>query len=397
MRILLANKFYYPRGGDCIYTLNVEDLLRRHGHEVAVFFMQHPENLPSPWSAFSPSEIKFSAGRGAFTTLQRILGHGEVIQRFNALLDTFHPDILHLNNIHTQLSPVIARLAHQRGIRVVWTLHDYKLLCPRYDCLRNGKMICETCFTHKTGVLKYRCMKNSLAASLLAYWEAVRWDRKQLEATTDHFICPSQFMASKMLQGGFDPNKITALCNFIDTAKCRNAPTQKEDYYCMVGRLSHEKGGLTLLKAAADLPYTLIIAGNGPLMDKAKSMASGQVEFVGHQPWSEIRKIIGRARFSVIPSEWYENNPLTLIESHCLGTPALGARIGGIPEMIMEGMNGMTFESGNATSLKAKIEEMFTATFDYPLLAEIAQQRYDANLYYAKLMSIYSTTSASVV
>lgn len=161
MKILLANKFYYRRGGDCVHTLNLEQLLKAHGHEVAVFAMDYPENLETQWSKYFPSEVKFKLGTGMIEALMRPFGTREVQRKFNALLDDFHPDVVHLNNIHSQLSPVIAEMAHERGIKVVWTLHDYKLLCPRYDCLRNGETVCESCFADKHKVLEYKCMKNS--------------------------------------------------------------------------------------------------------------------------------------------------------------------------------------------------------------------------------------------
>lgn len=149
----------------------------------------------------------------------RPLGTNEVKRKFCALLDEFKPDVVHLNNIHTQLSPIIAELAHEREIKVVWTLHDLKLLCPRYDCLRNGKIACEECFMDKRKVLEYKCMKNSIVASFLAYKEAVSWNRERLEKCTDIFICPSLFIANKMIQGGFNKTKMCTLCNFIDIEK----------------------------------------------------------------------------------------------------------------------------------------------------------------------------------
>lgn len=130
MKILLANKFYYRRGGDCIYMLNLEKLLKAHGHEVAVFAMDYPENLDTPWKKYFPKNMS------KLMAFSRPFGAHEVKSKFKKLLDDFKPDVVHLNNVHTQLSPVMAELAHQRGIKVVWTLHDYKLLCPRYDCLK---------------------------------------------------------------------------------------------------------------------------------------------------------------------------------------------------------------------------------------------------------------------
>lgn len=387
MRILLSNKFYYRRGGDCIYMLNLEQLLKAHGHEVAVFAMDYPDNEETPWKKYFPSNMSKLM---AFT---RPFGSREVKNKFGKLLDDFRPDLVHLNNIHTQLSPVIAELAHRRGIRTVWTLHDYKLLCPRYDCLRNGKEICELCFNgDKSQCKTYRCMKGSRLASEIGYREAMTWNRKRLEECTDLFVCPSRFMAEKMAQGGFRKDKLKVLCNFIDIEKCRKDNYAKNDYYCYVGRLSHEKGVGTLVDAAARLPYKLKIIGGGPLLEQLKiknEELKGNVEFLGFRQWADIKDIVGKARFTVIPSEWYENNPLSVIEAECLGTPVLGARIGGIPELIDEDVNGMTFESGNADDLAEKIKAMYNADFDYKNIADAAMKRYNAESYYGEIMKCY--------
>ncbi len=385
MKILLANKFYYRRGGDCIYMLNLEQLLRQHGHEVAVFAMDYPENLDTPWKKYFPQNM---SNLMAFT---RPFGSSEVKHKFNKLLDDFKPEVVHLNNVHTQLSPVIAELAHKRGIRVVWTLHDYKLLCPRYDCLRTGNVICELCFNgDKKECLNNRCMKGSWLASWIGYHEAVKWNKERLDANTDMFICPSQFMSDKMVRGGFKASKMKTLCNFIDASKCKKDDYYRAEYYCFIGRLSHEKGAMTLIEAANQLPYKLKIIGGGPLMDELRAIAHDNIEFVGFKQWDEIKELVGKARFSVIPSEWYENNPLSVIEAECLGTPVLGARIGGIPELIEDGKTGMTFSSGNVVDLKEKIEKMWNAGFDYQNIAKASMERYNAEAYYRNIMNIYN-------
>lgn len=387
MKILLSNKFYYRRGGDCIYMLNLEQLLKERGHEVAVFAMDYPENLDTPWKKYFPRSMN------KLMALTRPFGSQEVKRKFGRLLDDFNPDVVHINNVHTQLSPVIAELARKRGVRVVWTLHDYKLLCPRYDCLRDDKEICEKCFGGDKSLCKvYRCMKGSWLASEIGYREAVMWNRERLEACTDLFICPSRFMAEKMALGGFRKDKLRVLCNFIDVEKCRKDDYSKDDYYCYVGRLSHEKGVATLVEAAARLPYRLKVIGGGTLLEQLKiknEQLMGNVEFLGYRQWDEIKEIEGRARFTVIPSEWYENNPLSVIEAECIGTPVLGARIGGIPELIDEGVSGMIFESGNAADLAEKIKAMYNTDFDYKAIAYTAMRRYNAESYYEEIMKIY--------
>jgi glycosyltransferase involved in cell wall biosynthesis len=364
VKILLANKFYYPRGGDCIYTIGLESLLLEAGHEVAVFAMEHPETIPGPWNRFFPSEVSFSPKKPIrfLKALSRPLHSREVVSRFTALLDEFRPDVLHLNNIHTQLSPVIAELAHARGVRVVWTLHDYKLLCPRYDCLRDGKP-CELCFgDDKSGVLKHSCMKGSRIASSIAWLEARKWNRARLEACTDAFICPSRFMKSKMEQGGFAPEKLHVLHNFFDESKVAPPLPPKGSHYCYVGRLTEEKGIRTLLEVASELPHDLKVLGTGPLDSELRERFASfpQIEFLGHQAWPAIREILASAKCMVLPSEWYENCPLSVLESLALGTPVVGADIGGIPELLV-GNDQHLFESGNRTQLRARLVALLEA------------------------------------
>ena len=390
MKILIANKFYYPRGGDCIYTINLEELLSKHGHDVAVFAMQHPANMYSHWSKYFPSEVKFSSGSGIIEAIRRPFGTSEVKKKFNDLLNDFQPDVVHLNNIHGQISPIIAKIAHENGVRTVWTLHDYKLLCPRYDCLRNGTEICELCFTDKKNVVKNCCMKNSLFVSLLAYLETQKWTKEELERCTDAFICPSQFITNKMIQGGFNKNKIVSLYHFINIGKTKNENYNKEDYFCYLGRLSHEKGIKTMIEAARQLPYQLKIVGSGPLLEELrKSTKNKNIEFLGFKNWGEVKEIVGKARFSVVPSEWYEVFGLVIVEALCLGTPVLGSDIGAIPELITIEKNGILFESRNVENLKEQITKMFNTNFDYAHIASESQNRYSAEHYYNELMNVY--------
>lgn len=394
LKILLVNKFYYPRGGDCIVMMNTERLLLDAGFDVAVYAMQYPDTVDSPYKKYFASEISFSGGlKQKFAGLKRTLGMGDITASFTKLLDDFRPDVVHLHNIHSYLSPVLAKIAHRRGIRVVWTLHDYKLLCPAYTCTRAGHP-CELCFTQKTPVLRHRCMKGSLAASTIAWLEAKKWNRKALESYTDTFICPSEFMASKMHAGGFNPHKLEVLCNFVDPGKLsllQHAEVrQRQPYYCYVGRLSEEKGVRTLLEAASRLPHELRIAGNGPLADelKARFARCEHIKFLGHLNAQEVAALLSQAQFSVLPSEWYENNPLGVIESLCAGTPVVGAEIGGIPELI-DPDTGISFASANTDALATAIEMAMDRNWQHTEIKAAAIARFSPATHLKKLLSIY--------
>lgn len=391
MRVLLANKFYYRRGGDCVYAIELENLLKSAGHEVAFFSMTYPENLESPWNSYWPSEVAFSPKKPAafFKAFRRPFGDAETVKKFTALLDDFKPDVLHLNNIHTQLSPVIAEIAHARGIKVVWTLHDYKLVCPAYTCFSNGK-VCEDCIAGaKKACTSKKCLKNNWLASKIAEKEACCWNRERLEKCVDVFICPSRFMKAKMEQGGFDASKLVALHNFIDSAKLECIPAERENCYCYVGRLSGEKGVETLLQVASKIETPLYVLGTGPLEAelKAKYAQSAQIHFMGHCGWDACKSMLLKSKFSVVPSEWYENNPFSVIEPLCLGTPVLGANIGGIPELIEPGKSGELFEKGNAEDLEAKIRMMLERSYSFDV--EPIRKHFSKDGYLEQMLSIY--------
>jgi len=394
-KILIVTKFYYRRGGDCVCALNLERLLKDKGHETAVFAMNYPENDSSQWQVYWPAEVSFSGGmKSKLHAVARTFGAGDVGTAFNKLLDDFHPDVVHLHNIHSYLSPKVAQIAHERGIRTVWTMHDYKLLCPSYSCLRDGA-ICELCFEHKRNVLTKRCMKGSLSASVIAYLEAKRWTVKRLQRYTDAFICPSGFMAKKMKQGGYDDSKLNVLTNYISSGEIEayrslTLPASGGEYYCYVGRLSEEKGLRTLLDAASTLPYKLKVAGDGPLGDDLQQHygEKGNIEFLGRIDAAGVRELLCRSRFSVIPSECYENNPLSVIESLCVGIPVVGADIGGIPELITSG-RGLTFASGDKDSLVRAIEKAWEMNLDRESLRKEALTEFSPEVHYEKLMRIY--------
>jgi len=380
-KILIVNKFYYNRGGDCIYSINLEKILIEAGYDVAFFSMSYPKNFESKWSEYWVSE--FSAKK-----FMRPFGDRETKIKFTKLLDDFKPDIVHLNNIHTQISPIIAELARSRGMKVVWTLHDYKLICPSYLCLNGKGEICEKCFDGKKNYCTAnRCIKNKWLYSFVGQKEAEKWNRERLEKCTDIFICPSNFLKQKMIQSRFSENKLKVLHNFVNIPE--SCKSSLKNYYLYVGRLSREKGMLTLCSVASKLPYKLKIIGSGQiereLREKYKDCE--QIKFLGRKSHNEVLEIMTNARFTVCPSEWYENNPLAVMENLSLNVPVLGASIGGIPELIEQGVNGELFDSGNEKDLKNKIEYMMNNEYKFDKSQIVEKFRKEKHL--ESLVKIY--------
>lgn len=392
MKVLIVNKFYYNRGGDCVCSINLERMLRENGFDTAVFSMQYKDNIPTGYSDLFAKEVEFSGGLGnRLKAACRIFGGESVKKSFAKVLERFRPDVVHFNNIHSYISPVVVEMAKKYGAKTVWTLHDYKLICPSYSCLHN-KSICEKCVGgSKFNVVKSRCMKGGLPGSILAYLEAGYWNRDRLQKSTDVFVCPSRFMAGMMIKDGFDPLKLKVICNSVPKSMVENLEIRKErkPYYLYVGRLSKEKGVETLLSAAKNLPYELKIAGGGPLFESLKSTyASDRIEFLGHLSPSEVKRYVAEAKFTVMPSECYDNNPLSVIESLCLGTPVVGAKIGGIPELVTPDC-GYLFRSGDCDSLGRTIETAWETPFDYEGISGKAIGQFSENRYLGEILGLY--------
>lgn len=399
MRVLLVNKFYYNRGGDCTATLATERLLKEKGHQVAVFSMNYPQNFDSEWKEYFADEVSMSLPGvpAKINAVLRIMFGTGVEKPFMKLLKDFKPDVVHLHNIHSYLSPLLAQIAKKHGIKVVWTMHDYKLVCPSYSCFYNGK-VCEDCLSCKFSVVSRKCMKDSMAASFIAWAESVVWNRRRLSSLTDEFICPSHFMADKMYVGGFPKDKLKVLCNFIDSEKSSIIRTKKVERipgsYCYIGRLSEEKGVEMLLKVASKLDYTLYIGGSGPLEEKLKLEYSScnNIHFLGRLDSDQVIELFSKSCFSVIPSRWYENNPISVIESLCCGTPVLGANIGGIPELL-DNEECMLYKCDSEEELESCIVEMMNRAchnVGYKKLSEKSLERFSGENYYKELIQLYA-------
>ena len=392
-KILIVSKFLYARGGAEVYSINLGEILQKQGHEVRFFSMSYPQNIHVNEDKYFAEEVSFfhSSISGRLKAALRVFGVG-IKENYKKILDEFQPDIVHLNNIHSYLSPIVAKLSYERGIKVIWTIHDYKLICPTYSCLYK-KLPCEACFSNKANVIFRKCMKNNLSASFLAWGEAVYWNKKKLSKWTDTFICPSNFIAQKMKQGGYPAEKLHVICNFINDEKAKFItelnPEMKEIAYAYIGRLSEEKGINEFLKVAAKLPYKLYIAGNGPLENELKQKySSDRICFLGHLSAIEIIKLLKRVQFSVMPSICYENNPLSVIESLCCGTPVCGRRIGGIPELLEGNTDNHLFS--NEAELISSLTEMFenSSAIERQKLSSNSCKRFSAELYYQRWLEV---------
>ncbi len=356
-RLLSLNTYYYRRGGSDVVFFEHNALFRGLGWQTAVMAMHHPKNEPSPWSLLFVDEIEFGheySLRDKIVMVGKVIYSWEAKRKLAALLDAFPADVAHAHCIYHHLSPsVLVELRH-RGIPTVMTAHDLKLACPAYKMLnRNG--VCEKC---RTGNLLHLvancCIRDSLPVSALIMIEsAVHKSFGLYRRNLDRVITPSLFHKQKLMEWGWPEQQLVYIPNYVDV-KVYNERFSPGDYFLYFGRLAMEKGLATLIRAAAKARVKLIIAGTGPEATVLKALATkvgGEIEFLNFVSGEPLWKLVREGRAVVLPSECYENAPISVLEAYACGKPVIGARIGGIPEMVRERETGTLFESGNVDDL----------------------------------------------
>ena len=400
MNLLLINKFFWKKGGSEAVYFSEMDLLKAHGHQVIPFSMQDKRNFTSEYAKYFVSNIDYAnAGlKEKLTAAGRIIYSVEAKQKIDCLLQDHKIDIAHFHIFQHQISPSVFGPLRKAGIPLVLTLHDFKPICPNYLMYTNGH-ICENCKGRKFyNCMLNSCTKNSKFKSMINMVEMYFHYLMGYYKNVARYIAVSEFYRQKMIEFGFPPEQITLIPNFIDTEKFQYIG-QDKGYGLYFGRLSDEKGLNTLLKACTntrDVP--ILIAGTGPaeeeLQKKASTLGLEHVTFIGYKSGQELIDLLAGASFTILPSEWYENCPMSVLESLAVGTPVIGSRSGGIPELIEEEQDGLTFEMGNADDLADKMNRLWRSATQRREMGlngskKIASQ-YTAKIHYNRLMRLYT-------
>lgn len=365
MKILMINKFLHPNGGSETYIFKLGEYLQSQGHEVQYFGMEHQGRCVGNAVNAYTTDMDFHGGSklAKLSYSLKTIYSSEARKKLRLVLEDFRPDVCHLNNFNYQLTPsIILEIEKWRRegnkCRIIFTAHDYQLICPNHMCNNpNTGENCEKCLGgHFLNCLKGRCIHCSAVKSAVGMMEAQFWKWNGAYCHIDSMICCSKFLKSKMDSNRVFAAKTVAMHNFVDKVEWKSS--NRKDYVLYFGRFSREKGIATMLKVCKRLPdVQFIFAGSGPLEGEIREISN--IENVGFQTGESLETLIREARFSVYPSEWYENCPFSVMESQMYGTPVLGANIGGIPELIQDGKTGELFESGNAEELAGKIRRLW--------------------------------------
>lgn len=397
MRILMINKFLYPNGGSETYIFKLGDYLKSRGHEVQYFGMEHEGRCAGNAVNSYTSNMDFHNGSllSKLTYPLKTIYSFEARKKLRPVLEDFKPQVLHINNFNYQLTPSILleiQKWREEGnpCRIIFTAHDYQLVCPNHMCRNpNTDENCEKCLGgHFLNCTRGKCIHGSRVKSFIGTMEAEFWSLNGAYRYMDAMICCSEFLKARMDSNPLFAKKTLVMHNFVDCMTWKD--TRKKDYVLYFGRFSKDKGIPTLMKVCRELPeIPFVFAGTGPLTEQVRQIPN--IKNVGFQKGEALERLIREARFSVCPSECYDNCPFSVMESQTYGTPVLGANIGGIPELIQAGKTGELFKSKDAGDLKGKIQKLWN---DKELCEKYSENcrdiRFDTiDEYYEKIMRVY--------
>lgn len=414
MRVLQVNNFESINGGsDRVYQLTTNLLLEK-GHEVAT--------LACGEQPFSNEKISYLLPRNSYfvanplktaANIRDFISRPAASKLVDQIVEEFSPDVVHLHIFYGQLSSsILARFKHH-GIPCVMTVHEYRMLCPVSTLFNEASGICEKCPSGGyVNTVTNRCNRGSVAASVLSMVESSIRDHKyNYLQHIDQFFMVSDFCRVKHIQ--YLPSidaKSSVLYNFVPDTVGRPSTfathnqMMPEKYYLYCGRLSKEKGVRILCKVFASSPnMRLRIAGDGPLAPELRKEFArfSNIEFLGKLETQALKAEISGSWFTIVPSEWYENNPMSVLESFAQGVPVLGATIGGIPELVIDGKTGYGFAPSNEASLQSTLEQADSISLEerndlvLNCLAMI-EKRHSVEAHYEQLIAGYKRAIAAV-
>jgi glycosyltransferase involved in cell wall biosynthesis len=408
MKILMLHKFFYIEGGAERYVFNLTDLLRKKGDTVIPFAMHHPKNVLSPYdpyfvSFFNPEQLHES--RNPYKIAQkaaRVIYNVEAQKKVAQLIEQTTPDIAHVHSLYHHITPSVLSTLKKYKIPVIQTLHDFKLLCPNIVFLDGRNRVCDLCqhghFWHAT---VKRCFRQSLAGSLLVTAEAmVHKYLKSYKKYVDLFHAPSAFLANRISQCGYGHRPVRVLPYTLDVAAY--VPYfGASDYFVYAGRLSVEKGVMLLLEAMERIKgIDLYLIGTGPLEDEIRARIDSSrlynVRLLGYKSGDELRNVMSHALFTVSPSLCHDNSPLAIYESQALGNAVIGSKMGGIPELVHDGVDGLIFNSGSVQDLCQKIRQLAENPGQAKEMGKrgraTVERLHSFDAHYIKIMNLYAET-----
>lgn len=412
MKIALVHYRYFQGDGPERYFFNIKEILEKNGHITAPFSIHNSRNLPEEryeryFLEAIDDEVHFGDKTGlsaskALRSVARMIWSVEAREKFARFLDDFRPDVVYIMQYHNKISPSILGAARKRGIPVVHRISDFQYMCPNALFFSGGK-ICEECLKgNSIACIKQRCVHGSLAQSAVKLAAKKLHDALNVTGKIDAFVVPSAFTLSKLYEYGIPKEKLHHIPTFYNGPVTDSEPVA-EPYFLYIGRIAEQKGMWTLVKAFAKsgLPLKIIGTSADDLEARMKQYLAGRnhkIEFLGYMPFDKITAHLKQCIATVVPSEWYDNFPNTILESFAFNKPVVASRIGSLLETVEDGVTGLTFPPGDVDALIAATRRLADNPAESLLMGSEASSRirnvYSPEEHYKALMSLFSTLTA---
>lgn len=393
MKILNIGHNYYVSGGSDRVLIETEKLLMEYGHEVIPFCAKSFKNEKNKYDIFFPKAIDLK--NFSVKDIPSFFYNFDAKVKLEDLINYCggNISIAHLHIYYGKLTPSILGVLKKNKIAVIQSLHEYKLACPVYT-MENKSQVCHKCITgSRINCVLNKCKDDSYIKSAVMAFESFTSNLLGDKNKVDLFLSVSNFHRDIMIQAGIPSDKIKVLHNFVDT-EMYSAKSSHDDYFLYFGRIEKLKGINTLIKAFSNSKHKLIIAGDGNYREQLKNSIHNlpNVEFVGFKSGDELNSLISLSKGVIVPSEWYENCPMNILEAKSMSRPVIGTKIGGIPELINHGKDGYLFECYDHLALESYldlVDENFLK-LSKNARADI-ELRFSKQAYYKKLMSYYNS------
>lgn len=416
MKVVVCNMRYFVSGGPERYMFTLKETLEKNGHQFIPFSVTYDRNEPSSFQSYfvtppgnDPSNVYFKDLKLSVTQKMKFainaIYSAEAYKKLLKLLKDTKANLIQTLQIHTFLSYSIIDAAKKLGLPVVSRMSNYQLMCPAELFLRN-ETVCEDCTQNLVHAIRHKCIQNSTLASTIRVVSLKLHRTKGTFNKIDRFIVPSQFLQQKMIEAGFDANKITYLPSFVDTQAIQPV-YDSDNYIAYSGRLAVEKGIQDLIDGFSKLNSSirLLLIGDyqNPEGERLRRYVAEKgltrIEFLGYKKFTELKKILEKALFTVCPSKWYENTPMSVYESLAMGKPVVGANLGSIPEQIIPGRTGLLFEPGNPADIAEKLDYLVSHPQKVVTMGQEARQimekYHSPEVHFAKLFQIYQEVHKS--
>lgn len=364
LKILIVHNRYQHAGGEDSVFANEAALLRSAGHQVT----EH----------VTTNEHINSAIDKAMASLSYIW-NANSYSYFKELLDDLNPDIVHVHNLFPHPSASIFWACADMRIPSIWTLHNYRITCANGLLYRDAQPCTDCVGRWPAAGVRHGCYRGSrtgtaaVAASIVAHRVLGTWERK-----VTRFIALTDFAKDQFVVAGLPADRITVKPNFVHAPA---TPQRPRDGALYVGRLSAEKGVETLVKAWTAMDgEKLSIVGDGPLREKLESIAGANVHFLGQMNPKAVNIEMASAKLMIVPSEWYENFPMTIVEAMAAGTPILASRIGALTSILETGVTGLHFTARDEVSLTVEAKNALADPQGLRDIAYRAKKHYDQYL-----------------